>query len=491
MSLAARFPLKSASNNMACHNDGTNILIEESEVCVVNQGDTVRWHEKVSSQPIYNGSSVTHKESAEHQRGSETSVIERRSLGEAHSQSIEEEVISQDSFDSSVIQATGGPRSCSGSNSEEEDFITGCRPSEIHFPTLTNLLRMEKTTFQEFYSHENSSLTDKTPRFGQKQSESAEHAHEKSRLNRADDFIGTSAFTYSNNSGNQRMQEQVAPSCNHHLNMIPDCGVPEVENFEAASEESISPWPSTDFLLPKPKDANCTGFRIAGQAESVGKSTEQQNALPWSQETPRIDPYITRSNHSVHQESNSQPGPHTVYNQTSCHNHQLDVNKSLQVESPSCTGSVKFADAPAEKQNNSMQHVPSVPKPGENAEERISVVNKQIHLENRFAEPNSNEQVYSSGQAYSETSSKISRVKKRETDSEKKNAVDWDSLRKQVEANGWNKERSKDAQDSLDYEAIRCANVAEVSNAIKERGMNNMLAERIKVHVLTKYPKPS
>jgi hypothetical protein len=58
-----------------------------------------------------------------------------------------------------------------------------------------------------------------------------------------------------------------------------------------------------------------------------------------------------------------------------------------------------------------MQHVPSVPKPGENSE-RSSVVNKQIHLENRFAEPNSNEQVHSSGKAFSETSSKISRVRK-------------------------------------------------------------------------------
>ncbi|RVW60591.1 Transcriptional activator DEMETER [Vitis vinifera] len=34
--------------------------------------------------------------------------------------------------------------------------------------------------------------------------------------------------------------------------------------------------------------------------------------------------------------------------------------------------------------------------------------------------------------------------------------------------------------DSLDYEALRCAHVNVVSEAIKERGMNNMLAERIK-----------
>ncbi|CBI40219.3 unnamed protein product, partial [Vitis vinifera] len=62
----------------------------------------------------------------------------------------------------------------------------------------------------------------------------------------------------------------------------------------------------------------------------------------------------------------------------------------------------------------------------------------------------------------------------------KKKAFDWDSLRKQVQANGRKRERSKDTMDSLDYEAIRCAHVNVISEAIKERGMNNMLAERIK-----------
>lgn len=36
--------------------------------------------------------------------------------------------------------------------------------------------------------------------------------------------------------------------------------------------------------------------------------------------------------------------------------------------------------------------------------------------------------------------------------------------------------------DSLDYEALRCANVNEIAKTIKGRGMNNMLAERIQVN---------
>lgn len=478
MSLAARFPLKSTSNNRTCDNIGTDTLVEESEVCIINQDDTTRCLEQVSSQTIYNGSYMVHHELTELQRDSETTGIERRSLMDAHSQSMEEEVISsQDSFDSSIIQGTGGLRSSPGSNSEAEDFINGGKHSEVYFPTLTNLLQMEKTTFQEFYSHENSCpLMDEGSRYGHKQSEYIKHGQKKSRLDR-DDSNGPSAFTYPNNPDNLRMQVQVAASDNYHSHMIPDSRVPEVEDFEALSEESISPWSSTA------KDANGKGFRTKVQERRGAKNTVQQNGQLQCQDTPRMGPYVPLSNHSEQQESISQPVLHTVHNQPSCHNHQHDM-KALQLQTPSFTEPVQPADALAKSQNNVMQHVLSVPKLNETAEERTSVVNKQIQLENGLFEPNSNGQAYSSVQAYSGTNAKISKAKKGKVESEKKSTFDWDSLRMQVPANSRNNERSRDAQDSLDYEAVRCANVLEISNAIKERGMNNMLAERIKVHVL-------
>jgi hypothetical protein len=62
----------------------------------------------------------------------------------------------------------------------------------------------------------------------------------------------------------------------------------------------------------------------------------------------------------------------------------------------------------------------------------------------------------------------------------KKN-FDWDSLRRAVCPDGKKKERTYKTMDSLDYEALRNATVNELSDAIRERGMNNMLAERIKV----------
>jgi hypothetical protein len=67
------------------------------------------------------------------------------------------------------------------------------------------------------------------------------------------------------------------------------------------------------------------------------------------------------------------------------------------------------------------------------------------------------------------------------TNSKGKKNFDWDSLRRAVCPDGGKKERTYKTMDSLDYEALRNASVNELSDAIRERGMNNMLAERIKV----------
>lgn len=89
------------------------------------------------------------------------------------------------------------------------------------------------------------------------------------------------------------------------------------------------------------------------------------------------------------------------------------------------------------------------------------------------------------GQSPDKLSSKInvttSNVRKRRTEKEKAEPFNWDTLRKQVLLKAETTERSREAMDSLDYEALQNADVREISDTIKERGMNNMLAERMKV----------
>ncbi|XP_073043482.1 protein ROS1A-like [Primulina eburnea] len=62
---------------------------------------------------------------------------------------------------------------------------------------------------------------------------------------------------------------------------------------------------------------------------------------------------------------------------------------------------------------------------------------------------------------------------------EKEDPIDWDRLRKQAQACGRKREKTPNTMDSADWEAVRCADVNEIAHAIRERGMNNRLAERI------------
>ncbi|KAF0927477.1 hypothetical protein E2562_033553, partial [Oryza meyeriana var. granulata] len=78
------------------------------------------------------------------------------------------------------------------------------------------------------------------------------------------------------------------------------------------------------------------------------------------------------------------------------------------------------------------------------------------------------------------TATQASKPKKSRTTSKKNSDnFDWDKLRRQACSNYQMKERTIDRRDSVDWEAVRCADVQRISHAIRERGMNNVLAERI------------
>ncbi|KAK6936157.1 hypothetical protein RJ641_033187 [Dillenia turbinata] len=72
-----------------------------------------------------------------------------------------------------------------------------------------------------------------------------------------------------------------------------------------------------------------------------------------------------------------------------------------------------------------------------------------------------------------------SKCKKGKNDKTEEEKINWDNLRTTYSARS-NQERSSDTMDSVDWEAVRRADVNEVAKAILERGMNNVLAARIK-----------
>ncbi|KAI5395863.1 DNA glycosylase/AP lyase ROS1 [Lathyrus oleraceus] len=78
-----------------------------------------------------------------------------------------------------------------------------------------------------------------------------------------------------------------------------------------------------------------------------------------------------------------------------------------------------------------------------------------------------------------EISSAPIKLKTKSQVKEEKEQFDWDSLRRKAQATAGKREKTEDTMDSLDWDAVRCADVGDIANTIKERGMNNRLAERI------------
>ncbi|XP_038712600.1 transcriptional activator DEMETER-like isoform X2 [Tripterygium wilfordii] len=455
MSLAARFPLKSKSNT-TYDRDGTNIFVEEPEVCCLqNPNETIKWHENVLSQQLCNKSSSTAHKSAEKSRESVTPVKEGTSLAEVPSQSLEEVTSSQDSFDSLIIQGIPGIRSCAGSNSEAEDPTTGSECHKIRGSTFMDLLLMDSNSLlDDLYSFENGS-----PLFHE-----GPHGQQCPRSGRLDDQKGPSASLFNQNVAysNPNLQMPVIPS-NDLLHVTSNSEVMGIKALEFHGEESISSL-SAPSGLTKAIDDNITSKSVGQVAESVSRPTARGNKSMRVEDTI-TNPYATLNKHPLHQESTSK----------AYHDSNLS-EMSTPLESTSVTQPINLADTLSKRQTSKTERISIVPEfPGKTFDvlEGISKVNKQIHVENKLVEPNSRQHVHS-------TDTGPRKAKKAKIDHGKNNAVDGDGLRKQVETNGRKRERNKDAMDSLDYEAVRCAAVKEISDAIKERGMSNMLAERIK-----------
>jgi len=66
---------------------------------------------------------------------------------------------------------------------------------------------------------------------------------------------------------------------------------------------------------------------------------------------------------------------------------------------------------------------------------------------------------------------------------EEKKAFDWDCLRREAQARAGIREKTRSTMDTVDWKAIRAADVKEVAETIKSRGMNHKLAERIQVKI--------
>ncbi|KAI3758235.1 hypothetical protein L6452_05788 [Arctium lappa] len=443
MSLAAKFSPKSTSTNETSCQDGACILVEEP-IETVLPNNSMKYHDKIGRQPVFNQSSFLSCESSEQMRHHHISST--KTAANRQNMTSEEVILSQDSLDSSTIQTVDEIRSSSGSNSEAEDQTTGFETSKE--PGPANPMQAEKVSmFKELFSHDNQSppLNDRSQYMHHLPKTPAYHM-QIPIIGGVDNLNSASRFTPPNSSIHL-VQEQLASSSRFQMNMtmgLQNVGSP---GFGLLRGESISSLPSSK-----------SGITEAYHTSNV---TYQEKEMPRFQ-APPLGQYDFLSNHPAHQK-NFRQGSHTGSVLKGNHQQGRGIYRNT-------TG---HAETLAKAQNGAL-------KQDSCSEDRVSAVDKQNCIENAAAEANSKEQSYASHEPISGAGTNIPKARKGTAEDEKKKAFDWDSLRKKVLSNGEKRERSKDAKDSLDYEALRRAHVNEISDAIRERGMNNLLADRIK-----------
>ncbi|KAE8702557.1 Protein ROS1 [Hibiscus syriacus] len=429
MSLAAKFPLKSSSKT-DCNADEAKILIEEQEICELNPDETIKWHEMPFSHQYDNQSSRTPIMSTDYPRNSEYLVIERTSFTGTYSQSLEEDVLSsQNSFDSSVIQANRGIRTYSGSNSETEDPTMRCKFLNIHGSTLDQI--ENNASFDEFYHCANGSSPFHEG-LKYKQSEVTEEG-QTSRLKRTENLKRSSSFNQDSYFRSQLQVKSLGAS-SHPLHITLESETWEEDSLEPFSEECMSSWASNaGFNKPKQSD------------HSGGKIMVQHNRQPVNQNMATTVLNTLSGEHLVQQRV------HNRSNQL-CNNNQ-ENRKTFQSECASVT-MPPTTDIMTKMQKSTSLSAADALKFTERPDvERMTDLANGKAIESREVQSNEKEPVHSSDNQHGDNISL--KPKRRKAQEEKNNATDWDQLRKHVQVNGLQKERSNDTMDSLDYKAMR------------------------------------
>jgi len=474
MSLASRFPLQSKSSKKSYVD--TNTLLEE-ELCIVNPVDTITSRGfGTLNQPTYPLGFETPHHTRELQRDIETSRPQGRII-KPNNQSSEEEILSsQDSLDSSITQ-DAITRFSLGSNSESEGLDCRCEHRKTNL-TLTDSFQVGRATvFQEFYNSVNGvSLFEE--RHKEAQLHPAKHVKQSCRVGTKNSPNACSEFSHPSSYAYPPNQLPVAPSTDYGLYYSDTKGL---KTFQMNGGEFS--WTETVSVHREFQDNNCKRFGNREVQDNADKPTEMQHGNGTQGSPELLVPDGPLSKQLVLPQDISKYGSHTNYYQPSLNHHHVS-QKALESESRAYTKSLNISHILCRGQDDVVNDSCNVPKQaneGHDSENTISSVNSQRWSKNNMTESNPRKQVCFHNPIDKKSKTKVSKARKSKPEADKRHGSDWDKLRKEVQRNGTEKERNTNTMDSLDYEAVRSASVKKISETIKERGMNNMLAERIKV----------
>ncbi|KZV55298.1 transcriptional activator DEMETER [Dorcoceras hygrometricum] len=446
MHLAAKFPIKSTAMRESCCQNRGSSLIERQKVRITYPDGTFYDH-RMMREPVYNPSSLTSSESSE--CGVEIFTTRRTYTLIDQTKKIEEDMISSQSSSESVIfQASEEIRSSSGSNSEAEDQITGGNFSRNQAPSSFYEQAERIGAFKQFQLEVNGSSFPSTRAMpGHQQLENQMHG-QFPRLTSSEN-----ACTHPFASNVPCLQRPVTIPTNSWPNMPKGLEKLEGNILPVSGKGSIYSLASTDANLTN-------GKGIENRHDMSGRNVER-NLVTQQKGKQTLQP--STAGDGILNEDFEQLTYSSACSQSRKDQHVVSyrndgTQETFQQEHTFLTGPTR----PTE--------VSSKPP-----------IDKQKHSKNMAPELSEMSQVLSSnGPPSCEIGTKVSHVSKQKAGKEKTDSFNWDALRKKVQPETGMRIRSADTMDSIDYEAIRNADVREISETIKERGMNNMLAERIK-----------
>ncbi|KAF5205463.1 transcriptional activator DEMETER-like [Thalictrum thalictroides] len=534
MSLAARFPPKPTSNDRACREETTKMYVEEPEIAELESGDT-RWHDKIATEPIgsqdsqssvtlYEADRVEDKETdnisesiESNTDGSCSSGVSDKDFSTFQEPSkikagiakaddgrlIEVEssgISSQNSEDSSLFQAIGDTnasevratllevdnrtledvassqncgnsfllkkdeiiRSCSDSNSEEEDPTTRYNSNASNGSTSFMEL-LHTTMIQGCHTPGIERLTiDLNSETCHNHSEST-NLGKSLNLGSIDVENNTCSFQPSSSKFDHIEAPNISSSTYSVQIFSPDAQCQEL------GEQSRSSLPLTGAI----KESS----NVANMDRNHPMETSEQNISSDAPATYLGVPYSSFDKLPDH--------PVIISKRDMCLDNQPNSWGNTQsVESSKFEGDQssehEVLNAQAQRCTTRQQVDSNSPK---FSGETLEVVESSLLLDKEHLKEDAasglKEHVHPSKLSH-ETNNKTPKKPNGKPAKQKKKAVDWDYLRKDAYKNCGKRERKHDTMDSLDWEAVRCADVSEIAKAIKERGMNNMLAERIK-----------
>nr|XP_011460268.1 PREDICTED: protein ROS1-like [Fragaria vesca subsp. vesca] len=425
MSLAAHFPLKSVNNQNASDEKVASLAVDEPEVCT----------SEISNQPLCDFSSVTFHDT-EH---SEEQVVNSSENTETTS----EGVISTNEPDCKLTpslvngSATKNPRTASECYIEEDlrkrcDIVSSQNSvdsSTSQTVEKTGLCESNSETEDAPDTCQNGSLDHSTLFLQKAEVHSVRNSHlsphdnlncelhEPICMQHDDERIFIESGGASQDASNN--------CCIHN---IPNPEVVQVECSELFEEVIHS------SNISKNKYEDSPGEQSVLTAESVSQDTTSNKLTVNDQDAQRC---FSESCTCIQEKSNM-------------------IQSQFRVG-----GNPNKVYVPAEKHTSKIQQSCNI------SEETTDIMHKEPESDLSFNE-------------VSNVDAATSKTKNRRPGKDKKAQQDWDKLRERAEPNGRKREKTANTMDSVDWEAVRTANVNDIAQTIKERGMNNKLAERIK-----------